>query len=416
MLPEWTYGSSSTTWSRRTGTPSTVRSSTPSPRATTGTSSAGSDGPTGRSAGSGRGGGSGAARTARRPGCWASWPTSPTGGWTRPRCARASAGSSRRSPRRPSPSSSTPTTARSSRSAGRSARSPGYAPDEVPTIGDWTERAYGDRREAVQDVIDRLYQADRRVDDGEFVVRTKDGDERVWAFSSAPLAPDADGRRLVISMAADVTARKQGEAALRRMSARLVQTGERERRRVARELHDELGGLLTSLQMSLTMNPAREDDAQAEIAESQELVRAMMDKVRDITLDLRPSLLDDLGLAPALDQLVERFSDRTRIDVDVPVRGGRRRPVPARGRDDGLPGRAGGADERGPARRRRPGPGPVPPGAGPAGAPRDRRGRRVRPWGRRRGRLGRALGHARAGGAGRRRRARSRRRRGPARA
>ena len=192
----------------------------------------------------------------------------------------------------------------------------GYGPADVPTIADWTERAYGDRQQAVRQVIDRLYQAGSRVDEGEFDVRTDGGDTRVWAFSSAPLGLDADGRRLAISMAADVTARKRAEADVCRMSARLLQAGERERRRVARELHDELGGLLTSLQMSLAMNPAQEQDARDELEEAQALVRTMIDKVRDLSLDLRPSLLDDLGLAPALDQLVTRFEARTRIDVD----------------------------------------------------------------------------------------------------
>ena len=192
----------------------------------------------------------------------------------------------------------------------------GYTPEDIPTIGDWTERAYGERQTAVRETIDRLYARDARIDEGEFSVRTKDGDERVWQFSSAPLGRDPDGRRLVISMAADVTARKRAEGELRRMSARLLQSGEHERRRVARELHDELGGLLTSLQMSLKMNPAQELAARSELAESEGLVRSMIDKVRDLSLDLRPSLLDDLGLVPALDQLVEQFTARTRIHVE----------------------------------------------------------------------------------------------------
>ena len=193
----------------------------------------------------------------------------------------------------------------------------GYSLADVPTIGDWTERAYGDRRQAVREVIDRLFDADRRVDEGEFVVRTQSGAERVWAFSSAPLGRDGDGRRLAISMAADVTERKQAEQEVRHMSARMIQATECERRRVARELHDELGGLLTSLQMSLKMNPAQEAGARDELAASERLVRAMIDKVRDLSLDLRPSLLDDLGLTPALDQLVARFEARTHIQVDL---------------------------------------------------------------------------------------------------
>ena len=192
----------------------------------------------------------------------------------------------------------------------------GYTAADVPTIGDWTERAYGDRQDSVREVIDRLYETDQRVDEGEFTVRTKSGEERVWAFSSSPLGADADGRRLAISMAADVTARKRAEQAVRRMSLSLLQSGERERRQVARELHDELGGLLTSLQMSLRMNPAQGQSARDELNESEDLVRAMIEKVRDLSLALRPSLLDDHGLVPALEQMVEKFEARTRIEVD----------------------------------------------------------------------------------------------------
>ena len=189
----------------------------------------------------------------------------------------------------------------------------GYTAEEVPTIEAWTGRAYGTRREAVRAGIRQLHDDDRRTDEGEFVVQTRDGHERVWSFSSAPLGRDADGRSLVISMAADVTERKRAETDLRQMPSQLLAAGEHERRRVARELHDELGGLLTSLQISLA---APSSQTPADLAESRRLVLVMLDKVRDLSLDLRPSLLDDLGLVPALDQLLSRFTDQTRITVD----------------------------------------------------------------------------------------------------
>jgi PAS domain S-box-containing protein len=91
----------------------------------------------------------------------------------------------------------------------------GYAHGEMPTIADWTERAYGQRKELVRADIDRLYGLDTRVHEGEYVIKTKEGGERVWEFSSAPLGQLPDGRRLVISMAMDVTERKRAEEALR---------------------------------------------------------------------------------------------------------------------------------------------------------------------------------------------------------
>ena len=96
-----------------------------------------------------------------------------------------------------------------------------YSREEIGTIAAWTERAYGERRELVLADIDRLYALDRAVDEGEYVIRTADDRRRVWTFHSAPLGSDSRGRRLVVSMAADVTDRKEGEEALRESESRM---------------------------------------------------------------------------------------------------------------------------------------------------------------------------------------------------
>lgn len=95
----------------------------------------------------------------------------------------------------------------------------GYTHTDIPTVADWTERAYGERKELARAVIDKLYALDRRVDEGEFTVTTATGEERTWDFSSAPLGQLLDGRRLVISIATDATSRKQAEQALRASEA-----------------------------------------------------------------------------------------------------------------------------------------------------------------------------------------------------
>ncbi len=91
----------------------------------------------------------------------------------------------------------------------------GYSPGELTTIGDWTERAYGKRKAAVEAYIDTLYAMTGPKYEGDYEVRTKSGATRIWEFSSAPLGRLPDGRRLVMSMAMDVTERRQAEEALR---------------------------------------------------------------------------------------------------------------------------------------------------------------------------------------------------------
>ena len=97
----------------------------------------------------------------------------------------------------------------------------GYAREEIATIAAWTERAYGERKDMLRAEIDRLYQIDEALDEGEYVIRTANGRARVWAFSSAPLGSDSHGRRLVVSMAADITDRKAAERALSESELRM---------------------------------------------------------------------------------------------------------------------------------------------------------------------------------------------------
>ncbi|MDS4027969.1 MAG: GAF domain-containing protein [Candidatus Contendobacter sp.] len=97
----------------------------------------------------------------------------------------------------------------------------GYDEADLPTIADWMERAYGARQEPFLLTIDRLYAAGQRQTEGEFIVTCKDGTQRLWEFSSTPLGPLPDGRRMVVSMAADLTERQRAEAETRRNEARL---------------------------------------------------------------------------------------------------------------------------------------------------------------------------------------------------
>lgn len=108
-------------------------------------------------------------------------------------------------------------------------------------------------------------------------------------------------------------ARLEYEEQLRELSARVIRTQEEERRRLSRELHDEVGQMLTGLRMELgALDRFRKDEAQFRThhGEAKELAERTMRMVRDLAVGLRPSLLDDLGLGPALQAQVRDFNRR----------------------------------------------------------------------------------------------------------
>jgi signal transduction histidine kinase len=105
---------------------------------------------------------------------------------------------------------------------------------------------------------------------------------------------------------------KSSQLSLQKLSRQLVQVHEEERRNLARELHDEIGQYLTALKLRLG-STAR---VTGQLDQSLLLVHELIQKVRKISLDLRPSVLDDLGLLPALEWYFERYTQQTRIVVD----------------------------------------------------------------------------------------------------
>ena len=118
-----------------------------------------------------------------------------------------------------------------------------------------------------------------------------------------------NGSKVIQCNIRDITKRKQADAKrkeyslkLQVLSRRLVEAQETERRNIARELHDEIGQALTVIELNLQaalQSPAAGALA-PRLAESLDVVERVLEQVRDISLDLRPSMLDDLGLEPAL--------------------------------------------------------------------------------------------------------------------
>jgi signal transduction histidine kinase len=109
---------------------------------------------------------------------------------------------------------------------------------------------------------------------------------------------------------------REGRERLQSLSRQLVEVQEGERRNIARELHDEIGQLLTGLKLLLEMGArVRPEKVKARLSEAQALVNELITRVRELSLDLRPAMLDDLGVLPALLWHFERFTELSRVRV-----------------------------------------------------------------------------------------------------
>src|SRR4029077_21193060 len=116
---------------------------------------------------------------------------------------------------------------------------------------------------------------------------------------------------------------RSAEEELRRLSNDLVRTQEEERKNLSRELHDEVGQMLTALRMEMgrleRAHVVGSPAFGATAAEGKALIDRMMRFVRDLAMGLRPSMLDDLGLQPALAWQAREFERRYDVPVDLHV-------------------------------------------------------------------------------------------------
>jgi len=110
---------------------------------------------------------------------------------------------------------------------------------------------------------------------------------------------------------------------LKELSHKTVQHQEEERRRVSRELHDGINQLLVSvkyrLETAMTHIPEGDSVAQESLVKGGEVLNRAIQEVRRISHDLRPSVLDDLGLLAALNQLLDDFRERSGIVMDIDI-------------------------------------------------------------------------------------------------
>jgi PAS domain S-box-containing protein len=194
----------------------------------------------------------------------------------------------------------------------------GYA--ERDLLGkSWFEACLGEDSNRVRKVFRRIMAGElEALEYFENEVVTRSGARRMVAWNNNYMR-DSDGVIIgTLSAGEDITARKRAEernerllSENRRLTQRLFEVQEKERRSLARELHDELGQWLSAVQAHAQLIAGLAGDGLTDIRDSAEEIRACVDtvlrNVRRMILDLRPPLLDAFGLKDSLEELVVRW-------------------------------------------------------------------------------------------------------------
>ncbi len=154
----------------------------------------------------------------------------------------------------------------------------------------------------------------------EVVVVAKDGRHVPVEVSSRAIYENGD----IIGVqgtARDITERKRTQDTLRMFSRQLIEAQEDERRRISRDLHDQIGQALTAVKLNLhsVQRVCAEPEASHCLKDNIDAVDEALRLVRDLSVDLRPPLLDDLGLATALCWYVDRYAKRSGLAAEVTI-------------------------------------------------------------------------------------------------
>lgn len=192
----------------------------------------------------------------------------------------------------------------------------------------WSRLLYPGDRERVEATW-RLCQGSGATFNSEYRMVARDG-RQVWFHDEGVVIRNSEGQaEFVQGVMIDVTDREAERAGRERLAAvsmDLVAMQEEERRRLARELHDDLGQMLTGLKLRLEMPAERTtEELGSRLAEASRRVTELIQHVRDMSVGLRPPVLDDLGLLPALQLLFDRYTKQTSVEVHFEHRGIERR-------------------------------------------------------------------------------------------
>lgn len=202
----------------------------------------------------------------------------------------------------------------------------GQKPEKGQGYG-WLDVIHPDDREQARSTFMAAIESGQPVSQ-EDRIRGADGSYRWFLIRAEPVldengkviewygaATDVEEQHTALDASeADVVSRTEE---LRKLSSRLLVAQEEERRRIARELHDEIGQYLTGLRFMLEKlsTSFEQEGTEGQIAPSLEVLSHLTERVRNLALDLRPTMLDDLGLLHALLWYVQRYQSQTGIEV-----------------------------------------------------------------------------------------------------
>jgi two-component system, NarL family, sensor histidine kinase UhpB len=210
----------------------------------------------------------------------------------------------------------------------------GFQPADVSSRFDWLlDRLHPDDRQRVVDAVGKVAESGGSSWNGQYRFRRADGTYAL-VLDRGFIIRDASKKPLrLVGGISDISERRRAEEALensrrqlRALTARLQSSREEERASVAREIHDELGQVLTALKLNLDWLERKLGERENEpslnplldrVVESSEIADSAIKTVQRIASDLRPSALDNLGLAEALQEEARKFQQRNSIPCQV---------------------------------------------------------------------------------------------------
>jgi PAS domain S-box-containing protein len=203
----------------------------------------------------------------------------------------------------------------------------GYDDDEIePTVGAWERLLHPDDKPRAQEVNESVVRGALTYE-GEFRLRHKDGHYIHVLSRGFPVRHEPGGPVVrIVGTHFDLTERKQADAERARteLLSRLVFAQEDERRRIAREMHDQFGEQLTALNLRIRLLKEACGDRSGlneQVAALEKVAQRLDRDVDHLVWELRPTALDDLGLRAALANYIKDWSARLRISAELHTTG-----------------------------------------------------------------------------------------------